>query len=52
MRITMIVSSLLILMALGGCATWQGMQQDTHDAVDWSKKKVNEGAAYIKEKTE
>jgi len=36
----------------GGCATWQGMKQDGSDAADWTKSKINEGANYVKEKTE
>ncbi|MFZ2891378.1 hypothetical protein [Sulfuricurvum sp.] len=36
-----------------GCsATWSGVQRDTSNAVDWTKSKVNEGATYVKEKTQ
>jgi flagellar basal-body rod protein FlgG len=36
-----------------GCsATVKGVKEDTSNAVDWSKKKVNEAATAIKEKTE
>jgi len=45
--------SLLTLVFLNGCsATWNGVQQDTSHAVDWTKEQVNHGAAYVKEKTE
>ncbi|MBE0495599.1 MAG: hypothetical protein IBX45_04245 [Campylobacterales bacterium] len=45
---------LIVLMSLffAGCATWQGVKQDTGDAAEWSKEKVNQGATYVKEKTE
>ena len=43
---------ILILVFFGGCATWQGMKEDAGDATAWSKTKVNEGATYIKNKTE
>lgn len=35
-----------------GCATWEGIKEDSSDAAQWSKKKVNQGATYIKEQTE
>lgn len=37
---------------LSGCATWEGVKEDASDAAHWSKKKVNQGAEYVKEKTE
>lgn len=41
------------LIFMAGCsATWSGVQQDTSNAVDWTKSKVNQGASYVKEKTE
>jgi len=47
---------LLIAMTLtvfSGCsATWSGVKEDTSKAADWTKEKVNEGASYVKEKTE
>lgn len=44
---------LCTLLFISGCsATWNGVKEDTSNAVDWSKGKVNQGAAYIKEKTE
>lgn len=43
----------LSLWVLAGCsATWEGVKEDSDDAYKWSKKKVNEGATYIKEKTD
>ena len=49
-------SFLLLIMSLlfvSGCsATWNGVKQDTTNAADWTKEKVNQGAAYVKEKTE
>lgn len=47
------VFTLFILFFVSGCsATWSGVQQDTTNAVDWTKSKVNQGANYVKEKTE
>ena len=46
---------ILIVLAVsffGGCATWQGMKEDASDAAGWSKTKLNDGATYIKNKTE
>ncbi len=45
---------LIVLLAVlfGGCATWNGVKKDSSDAYEWSKEKVNEGATYVKEKTE
>jgi len=48
-----ILITLLSLIILSGCsATWSGVQQDTSNAVDWTKGQVNQGANYVKEKTE
>jgi hypothetical protein len=48
-----ILSLLLTLVFLSGCAaTWSGIKEDTSSAVDWSKGKVNQGAVYVKEKTD
>ncbi|HLD23551.1 MAG TPA: hypothetical protein VJA83_06370 [Sulfuricurvum sp.] len=45
--------SLLTLLFLTGCsATWSGAKEDTTNAVDWTKGKVNQGAGFVKEKTE
>lgn len=47
------VFSIFTLLFISGCsATWSGVQQDTTNAVDWTKSKVNQGANYVKEKTE
>ncbi|WP_180999940.1 hypothetical protein [Campylobacter concisus] len=36
-----------------GCSnTWQGAKEDTGNAVEWSKEKVNKGATYVKDETE
>lgn len=43
---------LFFIFFIGGCATWDGVKQDSSDAADWSKKKVNQAAEYVKEKTE
>ncbi len=44
---------LLILMVFlfSGCATWNGIKQDTKTGANWTKEKVHEGAKYIEEKT-
>lgn len=47
-----IVFIALSLLALSGCsATWNGIKEDTDYATDWSKKKVNDGATFVQEKT-
>lgn len=51
MRYIFVLLSIVFLMA--GCSnTWSGVKKDTNNAVEWSKEKVNEGATYVKEKTE
>lgn len=41
------------LLVLGGCsATWSGVKEDSSNAVQWTKGQVNQGATYVKEKTE
>ena len=42
----------LCVAALSGCATWGGIKKDTSDAAQWTKEKINQGAEYVKEKTE
>ncbi|HEX5711248.1 MAG TPA: hypothetical protein VFX68_07850 [Sulfuricurvum sp.] len=42
----------IALLFISGCATWSGLKEDTATAADWSKKKVNDSASYVKEKTE
>jgi hypothetical protein len=44
---------LSIMLFFIGCSnTWHGIKEDTNDAYEWSKEKINSGASYIKEKTE
>ncbi|HOI83306.1 MAG TPA: hypothetical protein PKW30_03250 [Campylobacterales bacterium] len=47
-----IVSFFLAFMFFGCSATVKGVKEDTSNAVDWTKKKVNEAATVVKEKTE
>jgi succinate dehydrogenase hydrophobic anchor subunit len=49
---TLFTLSTLLLLITGCSSTWNGMKTDTDNAADWSKKQVNEGAGYVKEKTE
>ena len=51
MRYVIVLLSAVFLMV--GCSnTWRGVKEDTNKAVEWSKDKVNDGATYVKEKTE
>lgn len=46
---------LLVIVTIGfmsGCATWGGIKKDAKDGFEWTKEKVNDGASYVKEKTE
>lgn len=43
---------LLMIMLLSGCATWSGIKKDANTGAEWSKDKVNQGASYVKEKTD
>jgi len=43
---------LLILIVSSGCATWDGIKEDTSDGAQWSKEKGNDGASYIEKKTD
>ena len=43
---------LLAVLAFGGCATAKGIKKDVKDGAQWTKEKVNQGATYVKEKTE
>ena len=48
-----ILAALLALMVFSGCSnTWHGVKEDAHNAKEWTKEKVNDGATYVKEKTE
>lgn len=47
------LSIFLALLFFVGCsATVKGVKEDTSNAVDWTKHKINEAATVIKEKTE
>jgi PBP1b-binding outer membrane lipoprotein LpoB len=46
------IAGLVLVLLFSGCATWEGVKSDSKDAADWTKEKVNQGATYIKEKTE
>ncbi len=43
---------IFLLIAVSGCATWNGVKEDTKTGVNWTKQKVHEGATYIDKKTE
>ncbi|MCR1810900.1 MULTISPECIES: hypothetical protein [Sulfurospirillum] len=43
---------LFCIALLSGCATWGGIKKDAKDGYEWTKEKVNDGATYVKEKTE
>lgn len=48
-----ILAILSVAFFMVGCSnTWHGVKEDTNNAVEWSKEKVNSGATYVKEKTE
>lgn len=48
-----LITFTIALVFFSGCAaTWNGVKDDTANAVDWTKGKVNQGAGYVKEKTE
>ena len=42
--------------AVGCSSTWHGVKEDSYNAKEWTKEKINEkvnsGASYVKEKTE
>ena len=47
------INAIIYCFFVVGCSnTWHGVKEDTNNAVEWSKEKVNKGASYIKEKTE
>ena len=51
MRYLLVLLSAALFMV--GCSnTWHGVKEDTHNAKEWTKEKINDGATYIKEKTE
>ncbi len=41
-----------MIVLVSGCATWNGIKQDTKTGANWTKEKVHEGAKYIEKKTE
>ncbi|ANE36575.1 hypothetical protein CIG11343_1604 [Campylobacter iguaniorum] len=42
----------LMITAFFGCSnTWRGVKEDSNNAYQWSKKKVNDGAKWVGEKT-
>jgi hypothetical protein len=45
-------SFFLAFIFFGCSATVKGVKEDTSKAVDWTKKKVNEAATAVKERTE
>ena len=50
MRYFVFIFSLALI--LSGCSnTWRGVKEDTGNAVDWSKDKINKGAVWVEEKT-
>lgn len=51
MKRTLLIATALLL-CTGCSATWKGMKEDTSNATDWSKEKVNAGATSVKAKTE
>jgi uncharacterized lipoprotein YajG len=44
--------TIALLLFTGCSATWSGVKQDTASGVEWTKGQVNQGAAFVKEKTE
>lgn len=44
--------ALSIIGLMSGCATWGGIKKDAKDGAEWTKEKVNQGASYVKEKTD
>lgn len=48
-----LLSLIIALFFFSGCsATWNGVKEDTTNAANWTKDKVNQGASYVKEKTQ
>ncbi len=40
------------ILLLCGCSnTWHGVKEDSKDAYEWSKEKVNQGASWVEKKT-
>lgn len=48
-----LLPAMIAALLTSGCsATWSGVQEDSGNAWDWTKGKVNSGATYVKDKTE
>ena len=47
-----ILLALVVVGLMSGCATWGGIKKDAKDSAEWTKEKINNGANYVKEKTE
>jgi predicted small secreted protein len=42
-----------LLVMFSGCSnTWHGVKKDAGNAADWTKDRVNDGATWVKEKTD
>jgi len=50
MKQTLSITVFALLFA--GCATWSGIKEDTGTAKEWTKEQINQGASFVKEKTE
>ena len=49
MRYLLVLLSATLFMV--GCSnTWRGAKEDTNNAVEWSKEKVNKGASTLRKK--
>ena len=44
--------ALILVGLISGCATWGGIKKDAKDGYELTKEKINDGASYVKEKTE
>ena len=44
--------ALILVGLISGCATCGGIKKDAKDGYEWTKEKINDGASYVKEKTE
>lgn len=47
-----ILLALMTVFLISGCATWGGIKKDAKDGAHWTKEKINQGAEYVKEKTD
>ncbi|AFL67789.1 hypothetical protein [Sulfurospirillum barnesii] len=46
------IVTIMCVILFSGCATWGGIKKDTRDGAEWTKEKINQGASYVKDKTE